>query len=280
MDTALHSTPSLDYVVATLNYLAPTDERPINYMYKVPEGTPQTTRRFQPHQVRIYNGRPLAERLSLDREGFQLVSHQIGDYELYDREAVERLYYPALDTLLKSATGAEKVVIFDATLRSASQEHRERSGLREPVQAVHNDYTLVSGPQRVRELLDPDEAYRRLQNRFAQINVWRPIRGPVAQWPLALCDARTIAPEDLVATEQRYRNRLGEIYSITYNPAHRWFYFPAMRRDEVVLIKGYDSAADGRARFTGHTSFSDPSSPMDAPARESIEVRAYVFFSD
>jgi hypothetical protein len=119
----------------------------------------------------------------------------------------------------------------------------------------------------------------RLKNRFAEINVWRPITGPVQQWPLALCDSRTIAPEDLVATEQRYRDRNGEIYSITYNPAHRWSYFPQMRRDEAVMIKGYDSAADGRARFTAHTAFADPTSPPDAPARESIEVRALVFFA-
>jgi len=280
MDTAAHRSSTVaDHVLATLNYLDPAIKKPFNYMYKVTEGTPQTSRKFEPHTVPIHSGRPLAGRLSLDREGFLIVHDEIGDYDLYDENVVKELYYPQIDRILKEITGAEKVIIFDATMRNASAERRGESAVREPVQAVHNDYTVVSGPQRVRDLLDPEEAEMRLKHRFAEINVWRPIAGPVQQWPLAMCDSRTIAPEDLVATEQRYRDRFGEIYSITYNPAHRWSYFPHMRREEAVMIKGYDSAADGRARFTAHTSFADPTSPPDSAPRESIEVRALVFFA-
>ena len=123
------------------------------------------------------------------------------------------------------------------------------------------------------------EAEARLQHRFAQINVWRPIRGPVEESPLALCDAQSMAQEDFVAAELRHRHRTGETYRITFNPAHRWFYFPHMQKNEVVLIKGYDSLEDGRARFTGHTGFEDPTSPPDTPARESIEARMLVFFA-
>ncbi len=154
----------------------------------------------------------------------------------------------------------------------------EKYGARSPVKSAHNDYTERSGPQRVRDLL-PDEAPELLERRFAMINVWRPIRGPVEDMPLAVCDARSIAPADRIATDLMYRDRTGEVYSMSFNPEHRWFYFRHMQRDEALLLKCYDSARDGRARFSAHTAFEDPSSPPDAAARESIEVRTLALFA-
>jgi hypothetical protein len=145
------------------------------------------------------------------------------------------------------------------------------------VRFVHNDYTERSGPQRVRDLLSEEEAEARLRSRFAVINVWKPIRGPVLQAPLAVCDARSLRPEDLVPTDLKYRDRTGEVYSITFSPDHRWFYFSQMRAEEAMLIKCFDSDG-GRARFSAHTAFDDPTSPAEAPARESIEVRTLAFF--
>jgi len=150
--------------------------------------------------------------------------------------------------------------------------------VREAVKYAHNDYTLKSGPQRVRDLL-PDEAPELLEHRFAVINVWRPIRGPVEEMPLAVCDARTIAAADLVETDLRYADRTGEVHSLVFNPAHRWFFFPRMEAEEVLLLKCYDSSDDGRARFTAHSAFEDPTTGPDAPARESIEVRTLAFFT-
>jgi hypothetical protein len=142
---------------------------------------------------------------------------------------------------------------------------------------VHNDYTEKSGPQRVRDLLG-EAAPARLRRRFAEYNVWRPIAGPVRTMPLALVDASSIASGDLMTADLIYEDRTGEIYHGVYNPAHRWFYFPDMTRDETVLIKCYDSLTDGRARFSLHSAFDDPTSPADAPPRESIEVRCFAFF--
>jgi hypothetical protein len=109
------------------------------------------------------------------------------------------------------------------------------------------------------------------------INLWRPIRGPVRDAPLAMADGTTVAPEDLIASDLIYPNRSGETYSVKYNPNHRWFYFPEMTADEALLLKCYDSAADGRTRFGPHTAFVDPTTPPDTPPRESIEIRALVF---
>ena len=116
----------------------------------------------------------------------------------------------------------------------------------------------------------------RRRARIVQINVWRPIRGPVQRSPLALADARSVAPEDLIATDQVFPDRVGEIYHLAYNPAQRWYYAPLMTPDEVLLIKGFDSLADGRARFTPHGAFDLPDTPAAAPPRESIEVRTLV----
>jgi hypothetical protein len=143
--------------------------------------------------------------------------------------------------------------------------------------SVHNDYTSKSAPRRVRDLL-PQEADRLLESRFAEINVWRPIRGPVESSPLALCDARSFDPADIVPVDLVYRDRVGEILGFLHNPRHRWYYFPRLTRNEAILLKCYDSQDDGRARFTPHTAFEDPNSPPNAAPRESIEARALVFW--
>lgn len=117
-----------------------------------------------------------------------------------------------------------------------------------------------------------------MQHRFAIIQVWRAINHPIESNPLALADARSVAASDLLAAERRYPHRVGETYQLMYNPEHRWFYFPRMRREEALVFKVYDSAIDGRARFTPHTSFEDPTTPPGAPPRQSIEVRTLAFF--
>ena len=104
--------------------------------------------------------------------------------------------------------------------------------IREVVSRVHNDYTEWSAPQRVRDIL-PDEADELLKRRFAIIQVWRPIRHPVETFPLAMADAQTLSPDDMIISERRSPGRIGQTYAIKYNPAHKWFWFPRMRREEA-----------------------------------------------
>ena len=224
----------------------------------------------------IVDGRTSAEALSLDEQGFELVRHESAVRDFYDADEVKQRYHAEVEQLVKQATGAKRVVVFDTTVRSARVEN-PGGAVREPARRLHNDYTEKSGPQRVRDLL-PGEADALLKRRFAVVNVWRPIVGPLLDTPLALADARSIAPKDFVATDLKYPDRTGEIYSLTYSPEHRWYYFPRMQRDEAVLIKCYDSAKDGRARFTAHGAFEDPTTPVGTPPRESIEARTLAFF--
>jgi len=264
-------------VEADLSFIVTDGRRPFSHQYDPPAGQPQRSHDYRAHRVFIHDARPRAAEYTLDREGFALVSRDTKVADLYDEEILRTQYYAEAEELLKAETGVEKVVIFDHTLRTAKQAPRGQGLPREPVLRVHNDYTLKSGPQRVRDLLPADEAADRLQRRFAIVNIWRPIVGPLQHMPLAFCDAGTFRAEDAIATDLIYPDRVGEIYSIAYNPAQRWFYFPEMQRHEAVLIKTYDSDP-ALARFTAHSAFADPNFPHPAVLRESIELRALVFW--
>ena len=272
---ATETTAETGYVEAELTYTIRTDERPVRYKYDVDDEKRTKTETTEAKTMRIHDGRAVARDLSLDDQGFVLTRHVSAVADFYDDAEVRSVYYPEIERLVKDATGASKVVIFDHTTRIDGPTNAGGEIGRTGVRQVHNDYTVKSGPQRVRDLLDADEADERLKGRFAQINVWRPITGPVERTPLALIDAQSIAEADLVPVDLVYTDRVGEIYHGAYNPDHRWYYFPEMRADEAILIKGYDSAEDGRARFTPHTAFDDPTTAADAAPRESIEVWSY-----
>lgn len=269
---------SASAVTAELGYLLEGEESPV--FYAAPGGA-EVTRyegRFDRRAVVIRNGRERAGGFSLDREGFALLRARTRVTDFYDDREIEEVYFPEVERLVARFTGASRVVAFDHTRRADSQALREDRAVRDPARSVHNDYTERSAPRRVRDFFPPAEAEFLVARRFAVVNLWRPIARPVETAPLALCDARSVAPEDLVASERRAKDRIGEIYQARFNPKHRWYYFPRMRRDEVLLIKTYDSAGDGRAAQTLHTAFDDPTSPPGAAPRESIEVRTFVFF--
>lgn len=271
----------LSGVEAVLHYLVPMAEKPVHYTYAPPPGTPQQNTSYEAHTLPIRNARAIAQQISLNREGFALVAHQSAVRNFYDVEEVRRVYYAEAEQLLEKVTGAIKVVVFDHNVRNAQRAKQGEAGIKEPVQRVHNDFTAKSGYSRAGIELATrgiEDSETLLQHRFAIINVWRPIVGSIQQSPLAVCDAQSIASSDLVASDLVYCDRVGETYAITYNPTHQWFYFPQMQSNEALLIKCFDSAEDGRARFAAHTSFNDPTSPLDAPPRESIELRTLVFY--
>lgn len=236
---------------------------------------------FRNVDVTVHDARMDLPQPSLDREGFLLVAHPSRVEDFYDDAEVSSTYHDELKALLRKVTGATRVEVFDDTRRSASVDRQRETGIREPANIVHNDYTAESGPRRRDDWLSgtgqttDGEVKKR---RFAIINAWRPLRGPVVDQPLVLCDATSIEDGELVAMERRAEERVGELQAALHSPRQRWYVYPDMQPDEVLLFKTYDSAQDGRTRFTPHSSFRDPSAPRDAPARESIESRCLVFF--
>ena len=268
----------LPHVEAELNYLAPTTERPRNYTFEPPAGVSRSNTTREARRVPIHSARPVASEISLDREGFAVLRHASEVRDFYDEDELRRVYYGEAARLIAEATGAAKVFVFDHTLRRRvlGVDDRAPGAPRQPATRVHVDHTARSGPQRVRDFFG-DAADDLLRGRVQVINLWRPIRGPLRDAPLAVCDARTVAAGDLVASDLVYRDRVGETYGVTYNPEHRWFYVPDMQPDEALLLKCYDSSIDGRARFAPHTAFDDPTAPADMLPRESIELRTLVF---
>ena len=263
-------------VNAALNYIFDTGVKPVAESYGPGIGLLRhNTSTFDPQIVPIHDGRQ--ERFSLDTSGFALVDHPTAVKDFYDADELRTVYYPEMEQLIAGQSGAARVHVFDHTLRTSDQAAREARQLREPVLAVHNDYTEWSGPQRVRDFF-PDQAEALLERRMAIIQVWRAIAKPVERDPLAIADTRFLEAADFVAAERRFPNRVGEIYQFRYNPAHRWYRFPRMHRDEALVFKVYDSAKDGRARWGAHSAFADPTTPAGAPMRESIEIRAFAFF--
>ena len=263
---------------ATLNFLVKSKGTPQVFMSAKHYEVNKRTGEYRDHPLTIADARRLERPPALDREGFALAPFPTALTDFYDAAAVERVYYPEVEDFLKRQTGAAEVFIFDHTVRVQDDRKREEKAVRLPVRVVHNDYTEKSGPQRVRDLLEPDMAARFLKHRFAMVNVWRSVGSTAERMPLAVADARTMAPADFVATDLVYEDRTGEIYQVANGPGQRWYYFSGMTRDEVVLLKCFDTALDGRARWTAHGAFENPLARAGTPPRESIEVRTVLSF--
>ncbi len=271
-----------DAITAELTYTVDTGEKPVNESYGPGNIYQRTSGTYERKAVTIRDARPMAGRLSLERNGFVLVRRPSAVRDLFSRDEVKAIYYPELVRLVQELSGASRAFVFDHTVRSGDEEERVQKLVREPVLYVHNDYTEASGPRRLRELLpslSPGEDVESvLEKRFAIIQVWRAIRTVVSN-PLALADASSIRSADLIPVERRYPDRVGETYRLRYNPGHRWYWFPRMDPDEAVVFKVFDSDRQNAARFTPHTAFIDPGAPKDAPARQSIEARLFALFS-
>ncbi len=268
-------------VTAELTYIVRQDTKPYFLSSALTGGDPEVFFSTESIPSRIADMRSVASGLCIDVHGFELRTWPTGDIDLHDDDDVEARYEPDLVAMLRTMTGADTVAIFDHTRRSDRVEGANNpAGARRPASRVHVDYTVRSGPQRARDALGELEVDRILGSggRIVQVNVWRPMTGPVLRAPLALADAASIPASDLVATDQRFPDRVGEIYQLAHGPGHRWYYAPEMTRDEVILIKGWDSLDDGRARFTPHGAFVHPGETPDMPARESIETRTYLVF--
>ncbi len=268
-------------VRAPLTFIVPQDTKPCFHSSALTGGLPKVFFETEDRTVTIRDMRPIVDSLSLDRQGFELRRHETAVDDLYDDEVVDRVYDREIEALLEASTGADRVVVFDHTRRSdAATGAANRDGSRGPASRVHVDYTVTSGPVRARDVLGAEEVDRVLGSggRIVQVNVWRPITGPVQRAPLALADAGSIGTEELIATDQVFPDRVGEIYQLAYASGQRWYWAPRMERGEVLLIKGWDSLDDGQAMFTPHSAFPMPDQSPHAPPRESIETRTYLIF--
>jgi hypothetical protein len=269
-----------DAIKAELKFLADLDQPLVYIPSKGGGDETEHQGNFASHAVEIRNARKEMASTSLDVQGFRLVSQQTRVEDFYDDTQIGSIYHAEVTALLESLTGARRVEIFDDTRRASSRKMQVQRNIREPANIVHNDYTALSGINRLQDHFRdrPDEAEQLLKRRFAIVNVWRSIAGTIRDHPLVVCDATTVRPEDLVSIERRAEERIGELQVALYHPEQRWYYYPAMQMDESLIIKTFDSTDDGRTRFTLHSSCKDPTAPADATPRASLETRCLVFF--
>jgi hypothetical protein len=270
--------PSTDTIRASFNYVVPTGKPAIRYIDWPEMEHNAVPPQYELHEMAVRNGRPLRDTFNLDIHGFVFVDHATKVKDFADEAERKRVYDPEVEALIKKHSGAYDVVVFDHTIRITDDESQRISGARPTVKGVHNDYTEKSAPIRLREIVGDAEAERRMKKRWAIVQMWRPIRGPVVIDPLGICDGRSIPQKGFIRVERRYKYRTGEVYHIAYDPMHAWYYFPHMERDEALLFKVFDSDASKPSRFTAHSAFDDPATPAGAPPRESIETRTFAFF--
>jgi len=231
------------------------------------------------HNFAIRDFRGAEHEASLDVSGFQFAKHESKEKDFANEEKIKSEYYDESIELLKKLTGANRVVIFDHTIRRHRPDvHENTPDKRQPVAIAHVDQTPESAANRVKRHLPESDVPTLLSKRFQIINLWRPIKHEAWDRPLSLCDFRSINPdEDLIRTTLKYPDYEGETYSVKHSPNHKWGYLKGMSPSEIVLIKCFDSD-NNYAVLTPHTSFVDPTTPEGSPLRESIELRALVFY--
>lgn len=269
-------------VTGQLSYLLPLDERPYNYMYDPGPSRAATNCRYELKACPVANARLMPSAPSLDTSGFALYEARSAVTDFYDAEQISQTYYREVENLALQLTGGKRAVVFDHQLRQREAGRpalgfgRHGDGTKPAALGrVHNDYTERSGQRRLTMVLpDADPAQP-----FLILNFWRPVLYPAIDTPLAVCDARTVRPEDCVETDIIYPARHGEIYLVRYSPEHRWHYYPEMHPDEVLVFKTFDSRAEAGCRMVPHCAFDDPTAPEDAPLRRSIETRCLVTIS-
>ena len=259
-----------------LTFLAENSPKPI-YQASIggAEARLELAGNYQKKQVNILNGRELQESFSIDKQGFSLINHTTTVENLYDAGSGRKKYEAECKEIVINATGADSAYVFDHTFRSGDSKLREQKLSREPTTVIHNDYTPNSAPKRLRDFMGSDTE-KLIEKPFCIINIWRPIK-EVKSFPLAVCDAQSVSPENLVCAERKSKERIGEIFVVRFNPHQRWIYFPNMAPDEVLLIKTYDSRKDGRARWCVHTAFDPEGSDANVAPRESVESRIFAF---
>jgi len=269
-----------DSVRADIDFLVPSAERPFAYGYEPASDEPPASTVFETRHVRIQDIRT-AKPLSLDANGAALLDAPTAVRNYYDDDELKGRYYPEAAEIIRAALGASRVLVFDHNVRRGTKLalRPDRYDQGRPVHHAHTDYTEVSAARRLEDELGADARWLS-RSRYVQANLWRPIKAPLRDAPLAICDGRSVTPGRLRPVDLRYPGRRGEIYYLTFDPAQRWYYASDMDTNEAWLFKNFDSAPEGTGWVAPHSAFTDPTQFRAVTPRESIEVRAFAFFDN
>eukprot|EP00049_Salpingoeca_infusionum_P026152 m.24102 g.24102 ORF g.24102 m.24102 type:complete len:415 (-) comp8560_c0_seq2:91-1335(-) len=233
-------------------------------------------------EVDVFNARATA--CTLDEHGFTMTLHtpSLTGMEFYDSDKVREVYYPEVEQLVKDTFGCGAVVAMHHAVRNQDLVGR-KAEVKPYGIGIHNDVSSEFAKQTFAQFA-PRMGQGFSKGRFVMVNVWRSIGStPIQNHHLAMCDQRSlVSPDDFVLTDFHIRGMAFEVYRLRSNNAHlhKWYYYPQMKPDEVILFKQWDSDPTKQARICMHTAFEDPTAASDAPPRESIEVRCVCYFPD
>jgi hypothetical protein len=236
----------------------------------------------------------------MDRLGVSLAHLESKCSNFYDPAEVERVFYLEIEKLLLDFfPGATDALVYNHDVfdrdyagdRAEDQEKKNPGVNGRYANIVHNDLNDNSGRVRCRELLTKNlrnfgreqryseaEADQKMSRRFMSINLAKPME-TVEQFPFVLCAWPSFADQPYITNYRIYDDRVGETTRFTYRPDHEWYWFPHQKRNEVSMLKCYDSVTDGSvSRWSFHTASVDPTAPADARCRKNVVVRSFVFF--
>ncbi|MCJ1424315.1 hypothetical protein MMC29_002202 [Sticta canariensis] len=263
------------------------EEKPFQIFINIPEDAEDqrnTNLVFRNVCINIHDVRGHSENFTLDTNGFMYRQHTTKMVSFRDRKLIEENYLPEIETLLRNEVeGAGRIFFFDWRLRKNAPEvegsvidMNDLTTWLRPATHVHVDQSPAAALKRI-QLQLPNEAERLLKGRVRIINVWRPLIDSVEDWPLAVCDGRTVDGSDLVETDHVRRQYSGSTLYMMHNSAQRFYYMSKQSKNEVLIFKNFDSKSDVEAKYAPHASFLHPYATVNTPPRESIEVRAFVF---
>ncbi len=289
----------VDAVTAELDYLVPGST--VNRRFVAP-GVEFNTGRYAPQQVKVRNGRQALDRLTLDQVGFALAEHSSAVADFFDVEEVNRTYPSEVVEQVRRMTGASRVIPLGWMVRTSGDREllarqtigygRGGGGVQPPASDVHVDMCGDRANLLARKLYDQHAPDGTGYSRFIASSLWRAFSEPPQDWPLAVCDGASLAPEEGVPNTMVVVDALPDqavMYGplqgeetmpaasvFHFSPNHRWWYFPNMTRNECILLKFHDSDRSGAWRAP-HTAFHDQGMP-GARTRRSIEFRTVAYF--
>ncbi len=276
--TSTAAAHSIRSVAGQVNYSSDMSRRPRYHA----NDTSRDVLALDPQTIRVENVRGERQAPSLDREGFTLISHKSAVVDFRDPQEITRTHYPEIERLLLELSGADRVVVTAPGVLRFSEASPESGRLNNsrPARFIHIDVSDATA-QIFSERSRPQDSERPIR-RAVHFNVWRVLSPPPQDVPLAVCDARTLSPADLVAADAVFDVPGRPEWSfegllVRYNPAHRWCYFPDMTRDEALVFKTNDSQP-GESHHVPHTAFNDPTCPSHVAPRTSIEMRAIAYW--
>ena len=287
-------------VEAEINYLLPGP--PINRRF-VSAGVEVNTGTYGPFTVKVRDARPIKDHFTLDTHGFGLFDCPTAVGDFYDKAEVDRLYMDEVARHVAALTGASFVAPMGWMIRNSGdisryqakrqegEHYTHQGGVQPPAGEAHIDTEPSRADRQARAMYARFRPDGPGYSRFIYGSFWRTFSPPPQDCPLALCDHRSVRDDEGVPNVLHIVDKIPEGDALFapmddesqpaaaifyFNPAHRWWYFSNMGRDEAILIKFHDSDHDVAWR-TPHTAFWDPSFP-DRKVRESIECRIVAFF--